>query len=368
MLARAQEPRTARDELAASAGAQLPRFRQSSELSARDGSPLADPRRSNPVDSRAAEVDDASDPPFRTVFYDPTTEDRELFTAPERLPPIESPIAGEPAEPESTSPQLPAGAKSGVLQQLTMSEAFLAGGNSPDSLGINEIAFRGTLGFPFFTVQSPLLISPGYTMHLLDGPQAIDVPPRLYEAYVEFRWLRRLTPRWGMDLAVMPGVFSDFNRVGPSSLRIQGRALGAYEWNDRLRLVAGVLYLDRDDIRMLPAGGAIWIPNDDARYEIVFPRPRFARRLIWNADTAWWGYLLGELGGNSYGVTRANGVEDTLTYRDLRLLLGLERKVNLGISAYLETGYVFGRELEYLSGPPMISPPGTVMVRGGLTY
>lgn len=340
--------------------------------------PLGDPRRQPPLPGgekiesypqfESYRAIGFVEPAFRTALYDPTSENRDLFSM-EPLPPVAPDSFHDGmTDPEQTSPPLPAGAKPGVVQQLMMSGTFLAGGNSPNSLGINEIAFRGTLGFPFFTIESPLLISPGFTMHLLDGPRSVDVPPRLYEAYVDFRWLRRLTPKLGMDLAVTPGVFSDFNKVGSQSIRIQGRGLGAYDWSERLRLVAGVLYLDRDDIRLLPAAGAFWTPNDDVRFELIFPRPRIARRLFWSDEVAWWAYLLGELGGNSYGVTMADGSQDTLTYRDYRFMLGIERKVNLRIGGYFEVGYVFGRELEYLSGPPPISPPGTVLVRGGLVY
>lgn len=335
------------------------------EAPAAPANPLGDPRAAAAAADGVPPEGIAPDPGLRTAWYDPTSERRDLFT-PEPLPPV-GPEVSASAQDQAPS-KLPPGAKPGILQQLYLSETFLAAGGSPDSLGMNDIALRATLGFPLLTIESPLLVSPGYTMHLLDGPTALDVPPRLYEAYVDFRWLRRITPKLGMELAVTPGVFSDFNRVGPASIRIQGRGLAAFDWSQRLRLVAGVLYLDRDDIRILPAGGLIWNPHDNALYELVFPRPKIARRIAWNERAAWWTYVLGELGGNSYGATRAGGVEDTLTYRDYRVILGIERKVNLGISAYFETGYVFGRELEYLTGPAAISPPGTVLVRGGLTY
>ncbi len=341
------------------------RIAHGAEQLAATANPLGDPREVDSSLDISIIPRDAIAPEPRTAYLDPTSENRDLFT-PERLPPIDSEANDSTCGPDAS--KLPPGAKPGVLQQVLLSETFLAGGNSPNSFGMNDVALRATFGLPFPTIQSPLLITPGYTMEFLDGPQALDVPPRLYEAYIDFRWLRRLTPKLGMDLAVQPGVFSDFNRVGSSSIRIQGRGLAAYDWSERLRIVAGVLYLDRDDIRILPAAGLIWTPNDKARIELVFPRPRFARRLRSTEAAAWWGYVVGELGGNSYGVTRADGSDDTLTYRDFRVMLGLERKVKLGLNAYFESGYVFGRELEYLSGPASISPPGTVLVRGGLVY
>ena len=46
-----------------------------------------------------------------------------------------------------------------------------------------------------------------------------------------------------------------------------------------LRVIAGLIYLDRYDVNILPAGGLIWTPSDDQRHEIVFPRPRLAWRV-----------------------------------------------------------------------------------------
>ena len=57
-----------------------------------------------------------------------------------------------------------------------------------------------------------------------------------------------------------------------------------------------------------------------------------------------------------------------LTLSDLRLLLGVERRVTGGINSRVEIGYVFDRKLEFQESLPTFEADPTLLVRGGLTY
>jgi hypothetical protein len=61
-------------------------------------------------------------------------------------------------------------------------------------------------------------------------------------------------------------------------------------------------------------------------------------------------------------------VYDKFTYADLRLVAGWERKVKRGITARVEAGWVFSREVSYLSGVANFKPDDTFMVRGEATF
>ena len=113
----------------------------------------------------------------------------------------------------------PPGARAGVFQKLTLTNTWLAWGGG-DDLGINSLDLRTVLAFPFPTEDSPLIVTPGFGVHYLDGPVTVDLPPRLYDAYVQFRWMRQFTPRFGFDAAVTPGVYSDFQKGNDEALRI----------------------------------------------------------------------------------------------------------------------------------------------------
>jgi hypothetical protein len=134
----------------------------------------------------------------------------------------------------------------------------------------------------------------------------------------------------------------------------------------------GVAYLDREDLRILPFAGLIWEPTPDWKLELMVPRPMIARRVRWEGamgdDVQDWFYIAGELGGGSWAIRRASGLNDVLTYSDLRLILGLERRVLFDVDYRLELAYVFARKVEYNSPSPSFDPSDTVMVRVGATY
>jgi hypothetical protein len=283
---------------------------------------------------------------------------------PEIVPWVEMPQ--EPPVEEKPS-GAPPGAKPGVLQRISLQETWIAPGG-PNGLGMNDIGGSLTLGLPFFTVQSPLLITPGFTAHFTEGPQTVDVPPRLYDASLDLRHLRRLAPRWMMDLAVTPGVFSDFDQDSGDGFRMTGRALAIYEPNPQAKWILGVVYLNRVNVKLLPVAGVLWTPNDDMRWELIMPQPRIARRVKVDATGAWWGYVGGEFGGGVWAVTRADDAADVLTINDYRLRLGIERKTDSGHSAWLELGYIFWRTLEYESVGATQDLSDAMFVRVGAAY
>jgi hypothetical protein len=169
----------------------------------------------------------------------------------------------------------------------------------------------------------------------------------------------------------MPGYYSDFDNTSGDALRITGHGLGILKWSPEVTMVLGVLYLDRDDVSMLPAGGVIWKPSDLWNLELVFPQPKIARRVMalgGDCCEEYWVYVSGELGGDVWAVQRASGADDQITLRDYRVMLGAERKAIGGLTNRLEVGYVFGRSVEYKSATPDYDPGSTLLLRTSLTY
>jgi hypothetical protein len=271
---------------------------------------------------------------------------------------------------EPPDPDRPPDARDGMFQKLIFTYTWLASGGA-DGLGINDVELKTVLALPIPSRKWPLIVTPGFGVHYLDGTRVPDLPARLYDAYVQFRSFRRFSPRWAMDLSVTPGVYSDFEQSTDDALRITGHGAAIFDWTPTTRLVFGVAYLDRDDLRVLPVGGLIWKPNPDVEFNLVAPRPSIAHRLYWEGastdEIQDWVYIAGEYGGGTWAIQRADGSNDRVTYGDYRAILGLERRHIGGLDAQLEIGYVFGRSLEYRSGAEF-DPTDTVMLRGGLTY
>ena len=308
-----------------------------------------------PVQRTASRGDAWNGTPIHPLAYTPDELDRPLL----EFDPLEQSF--DSADPD--------GSKPGIFQTIRFSETFLPKPNF-DDLGLNEWGLSATFGFPLPTRQSPLLVTPGYEQTLLDGPTLADLPANVYDVTVQFLWMHQLTDRWGIQLGVTPGVHSDFERSDADSLRIAGRGIAVYEWRDDLKLVLGVVFLDRNDVSLLPAAGIVWTPHEDIRWELVVPRPRVAWRFSCDDCIEQWAYLAGEFGGGEWSIVRAGGASDVATYRDFRILAGLERKPlgAYGMHLTFEFGYVFARELEYASVTPDLSLDDTTIVRLTLSY
>jgi hypothetical protein len=262
---------------------------------------------------------------------------------------------------------IPPDSRSGMFQGGVFRGTYLPRLSNAEGFGFTSITNQVTLAVPPFFKGSPILVSPGYTMHLLDGPGSTDAPPRLHDIELEFRWMNQLTCRWGVDTAITPSFYGDFEN-NDDAFRLTGRIIAAYSWSPRLRIVGGVLFLGREDYPIVPIGGIAWEPTDDWNLELVIPRPRAYYRFYNDDIIEHRGFIGGEFGGNTWAIDRAGGVHDKFTYSDLRLVVGWERKAKRGLTARFETGWVFNREIEYESGVANFKPNDTFMVRGEASY
>ena len=257
--------------------------------------------------------------------------------------------------------------------------------NGDRGMGIQDLDINITAAFPnFLWSGDPLYVTPGFTMHLWEGPQGdlpamqalgVDVPSKAYSAYLGFGWQPRLPSyrQFGADLSVITGVYSDFNAINSDSLRIQGTALLVLQLTPTLQLKGGIVYLDRRHIKLLPAGGVVWTPNDRTEFNILFPNPKLRKYWTTLGQTDVWWYISGEYGGGSWTVEQLDGTDTPMDINDIRIGGGLDFVAPGGRVMWVEAAYVFEREL-YFSNPPMGGSTGTVdlsdsiMLRAGISF
>ncbi len=323
-----------------------------------------------PLVRRLPPVTATAPPPERgpesIALLPPSADNSSFFSAPRDpgLPydSLEEQIAKEEA------PALPSGFKDGFVQFSTFRKTFLLGGPRDTGMGVQSLLWQTVFALPLFTRDKPIFITPYFQAHILQGPVQVDLPPQLYDVALEFRILRKLNQSWGMDLAFAPTILSDFQNMSRQAYRWTGRFALLYTYTPTFQVAGGVTVTGRQDVPILPVGGIIWTPSDDWRHEIIFPKPKLARRLKDGTEADWWGYVAGEFGGNSYAIERAWGADDVATYRDLRLILGVERKTPAGAYNRFEVGYVFDRLITYESGTPDYAPSSTVMLRAEAVF
>ncbi|MDZ7620022.1 MAG: hypothetical protein U1E05_23725 [Patescibacteria group bacterium] len=306
-----------------------------------------------------------------TIMPPPTTWDP--YAPPGSLQP--SLLPQDPHLPYN-SPAFPTGNVQRFLQEARLDYVWMIG-HGEKEFGANDVEVYGTFALPFFhNTQTPLLVTPGFAVHFWEGPittaeNPAAVPPGVYDAYLQGGWTPLVAKSCGGELAVRVGVHSDFKYVDKHSLRYEAKGLGVLSFSPNVKVKAGVWYLDRNRVKILPAGGLVWTPqgpDGNVVFEILFPNPRIAFRLADYQNTEWWLYGRGEYGGGAWAIKRANGDKDRVDYNDLRAAAGLEF-IRPRFSGLFEAGIAFEREIRYVTGPPPITHPrSTFFLRGSLAY
>jgi hypothetical protein len=266
------------------------------------------------------------------------------------------------------------------LQELSFEHTYLYGDHTdPFDLEINRSELSSTFAIPmFYNIETPLLVTPGFAVNWLEGPISgppmgmmaggPDLPPRLYDAYLDVAWYPRVSEWLGAELGARTGVWSDFQDVNSDSIRLLGRALASVALTPQLDVLFGAVYLDRVDVKLLPAGGFYYRPTPEWDMYIVFPNPKVRRFLTAIGNSKWYWYAAGEYGGGSWTVERET-TSDRIDINDIRVSGGLEWETQTLIRGHIEVGYVFDREVVFVSGdPPSFKPDDTFMIRGGIDF
>jgi hypothetical protein len=148
------------------------------------------------------------------------------------------------------------------------------------------------------------------------------------------------------------GVFSDFDAVSEKSIRIQVKALARLRLTPTATLRAGVFYLDRNKIKLLPAFGLLCIPNQDTRFDLFFPEPKLSHYVSTLGQSDLWWYMSAYYGGGAWTIMNTDGTIDEIDINDIRVMLGFEfgksEQIRQGYrKGFFEAGYAFNRELIY---------------------
>lgn len=262
-----------------------------------------------------------------------------------------------------------------LIQRVRMRHTFLADPGDSSDINTTDIAFA--FAFPQFLWSSqPLFVAPSFSWH---QPHEYD----LYDAFVDLAWQSDPNQIAGAELQFGVGVFSEFGVYDTSSLRFRGRGLGVFRLTPATTFKLGVHYYDRQDVKILPAGGLFWQPNPFTKIDLYFPQPRISKFLATLGTQDVWWYLTGEYGEGSWtrrvsGLNRQMGRSDIAgserqaDINDMRLIFGLELGRSDLIRAgrrtwFAEVGYVFNREI-FVNERIHTDLDDTWMVRLGVGY
>jgi len=256
-------------------------------------------------------------------------------------------------------------------------------GESGREMDILDVDLSASFAIPgFFYQQQPLIVIPGFAFHFWQGPTppfstlpapTADMPAQAYSAFLGFGWNPQVTQQFSGELYFSVGVYSDFDTITSDSVRFVGRGLAVVQYTPQLAIKFGIEYLDRNDIKLLPAGGVVWRPNDRTNIEAIFPTPKAAFYLTTLGTTPLWWYVAGEYGGGSWTVERMTSAgtnrSDQVDINDIRAFAGLEWYPSARSRGFVEAGWVFNRELVFKRvSADNLELKDTFMVRAGLIW
>ncbi len=264
-----------------------------------------------------------------------------------------------------------------LFQDTGVRHTWVAGSGDGADVQIHEFEASTTAFFPnFLQSNGPLRVTPGVIFHFFDGPSppvAADLPSRVYSAYLDAGWQPVVTDVLSGDVSVRVGVFSDFNAINTDSIRVLGTGVGVFQIAPETALKLGAAYIDRADLKLLPAVGILYQPNPQTRWDFFFPAPKLANYWtnIRNAEV-WW-YLAGEYGGGSWTIRRTRdprkGVSERVDVNDIRAMLGVEWQNVRSWYGFVEVGYVFNRELFFVTAPnQVVELDDAFLIRGGISF
>lgn len=290
-------------------------------------------------------------------------------------------------------------------------------------LGVTDLDGRVLFGSPRLPGW---FLTAGYGAHLWSGnPQipptplgetSLTLPDAVHDVYIELMTMKKINDRLSVQVAAAPGLYTDFENTSSDAFRITGRALAFWKANEQLTVAFGAIYLGRDDIKALPAAGLTWKISDDSTLELMFPKPRWLRKIRSSERHDHWFYVGGEFGGGSWAISRTERraivpnpaaievadylypdddsdltdltpaaaatllapapayltatVDDVATYSALRLMAGFEArpKSGRGVAPRLEAGWVFNRSIELKSTGRVYDLDGAFFARFGVNF
>jgi hypothetical protein len=297
-----------------------------------------------------------SDESFDRQEFVPPTAPRPLFEA----VPLDSALRDDRPPKSEGSPRAALGWRNSL--------GWIAG--SDDQLGMWELDFAPTSRVQYdASPSSSGILGVSYGAKWLSGPSLTDLPPQLFNVLIDVGQTFQVDDRLTIDAMISPGWYTDFSNKGIQAFRLPWHIVSYYKMFNDWRWVMGITDLGRDDIRYLPVIGMILEnPESDLRLDLVFPRPRVAWRIGDWGEEKQWIFLGGELGGGSWAISRENRAYDVVTYRDYRLIAGLESRTITGTATRLEVGWVFDRSVQYRSDIGNYAPPDSLMVRISADY
>ena len=264
------------------------------------------------------------------------------------------------------------------LRRLMRPSVSLTSEWQSETNGLGISAHDARVSVPTYPIfgPPPPFIDLGFAYTNLRGAGRFGLPIDLFETRFGLSWMRRLNDRWMMRLMGGTSFATDGENNTSDAWQFRGGAFAIYRRSPAWTFAFGAIALGRNDLPVLPAVGLIYQPNPGCRVDLMMPRPRVSFLLRDNGPRQQWGYLGAALNGTTWGVERVDGVDDQLSYGDVRFVVGFESTptpepgmpFTRGRKMFVEIGYAISRDFEWEREAIEISLDDAFLLRGGLSF
>jgi len=171
----------------------------------------------------------------------------------------------------------------------------------------------------------------------------------------------------GFQLTFDPSVNTDFDsNITRDAFNLDANGTLFFRVNTQLTVVLGAGYLDRVKNIVIPYAGVVYTPDELWEFRLLFPQGRISRYVGHFVDAENWMYLAWEYHVESYEVNLPSFGQNQIQMEDYRVTVGL-RSDHPQFTKYIEAGYVFGRNVDFRTGPGFDISDGFI-VRGGIRF
>jgi hypothetical protein len=248
----------------------------------------------------------------------------------------------------------------------------VSGGGAYGNFGVFEfnMAGRYTMGPPNGISNLIFSITPEFNYRSWSGPTFPNLPANVFRFASDFELATPANYPVSLQLGFTPAFVSDFS-ANPTSDAWNYDARGAVfiRTSPHWMVALGAAYWHRVDDIVIPYAGVVWTPNDIWELRLMFPKSRISY-FVGN----WWGSAAWVYGSLEYGVEAYEinlqgplGGPEKIQLSDYRALFGL-RAEGGGVTGFVEGGWVFDRQVDFLYGTPGFDINTGFIARLGLRF
>ncbi|MFN0054960.1 MAG: hypothetical protein ACKV0T_22545 [Planctomycetales bacterium] len=248
----------------------------------------------------------------------------------------------------------------------------VSGGGAQGSFSIYEFnsAWRYTTGWPSAAPQAIFSWTPEFNHRSWSGPTDPGLPPNVYRFGSDFELATPGNAPVSLQLGFTPALVTDFEAgVNRDTFNFDGRGILFLRSSQELQFVLGAAYWNRVDNLIIPYVGVVWTPTDRWEFRLLYPKSRISYFLGDACGCPMWVYGGVEYNVEAYqiGLTAPNGQDEKIQIADYRALFGL-RAEHGHLTGFIEAGWVFDRQVEFLHGTPGFDINTGFIGRFGIRY